>query len=194
MSFLNRSLAESRPAWFAKAVRMSACSALVLLICSGCAEQLDIPTAWRTVLAGLAALLAGIAYALDAVPEPGRLTMFGKDSVQVRSLDEWTQYKYSIPYEVASPEQQEEALSHYRVGLRLFPARPQDRAHKRGVWQWLLSVVVFSSFVLLSEATRGWYRVLLFLAYCAWFWLCVSLSKRFSEVPTTDALTRLNLS
>jgi hypothetical protein len=150
--------------------------------------------AFRVLLAGLAALVAGTASALDVRPQPGRLALFGKAKVQVRSLDEWTQYQYNLLFEEASPDQQNEALSHYRVGRRLFPARPQDSQQKQGGWQWLLSFVVFCSFMTLSAAMQGWYRLLLVGAFYAWLWIWFGLSKQYSEVPATNSLTGLDLS
>jgi len=194
MSSLNLIPSKSRPAWFPKMMRLSACTALALLIAAWCCNVSTASMTWRALLTGLAALLAGTAYALDVRPQPGRLALFGKDKVQVRSLEEWTLYQYNLRFEEASPDQQDEALSHYRVGLRLFPARPQDRQQKRGAWQWLLSFVVFCSFVTLSAAMRGWYRLLLVAAFYVWLWICLRLSKRFSEVPATNSLTGLDLS
>lgn len=44
---------------------------------------------------------------------PAELLGFGRNYVQVRSLDEWTLYQYDLPFEQASAEQQGEALKHY---------------------------------------------------------------------------------
>jgi hypothetical protein len=151
-------------------------------------------TAWSAFLAGLAALLAGAAFALDIRTRPGRLALFGKDKVQVRNLDEWTLYQSNLRFEEASPDQQNEALNHYKVGLRLFPARSQDRRQKQGAWQWLLNFVVCCAFVTLSEAMRGWYRLLLVAAFYAWFWICLRLSRKCSDVPAKNDLTGLDLS
>lgn len=120
--------------------------------------------------------------------------MFGKDKVLIRSLDEWTIYQYNLPFEAASPAQQKEALNHYQVGSRLFPARPQDLPARQTALTWLLSLVCFCSFITLSEAVHGWYRAALFLAFYAWLFLCIRLSKRFSDVPATSTLTGLGLS
>jgi hypothetical protein len=132
MSASNPIPSKSRPAWFPKMRRLSGFTALTLLIAAWCCNVSAASMGLRVLLAGLAALVSGTAYALDVRPEPGRLALFGRAKVQVRSLDEWTLYQYSVPFEEASPDQQNEALSHYRVGLRLFPARPQDSQQKQG--------------------------------------------------------------
>ena len=194
MSASNPIPSKSRPAWFPKMMRLSACIALTLLIAAWCCNVSAASMAFRVLLAGLAALVAGTASALDVRPQPGRLALFGKAKVQVRSLDEWTQYQYNLLFEEASPDQQNEALSHYRVGLRLLPARPQDSQQKQGGWQWLLSFVVFCSFMTLSAAMQGWYRLLLVSAFSAWLWIWLGLSKQYSEVPATNSLTGLDLS
>ncbi len=194
MSSQDRIPSNSRPAWFPKAMRLSACTALALLIASWCCEVSRASPTWPVFLSGMAALLAVTAYSLHIRPQPGRLVPFGKDTVQVRSLDEWTLYQYNRPFEEASPEQQNEALNRYKVGLRLFPARPQDRQQKAGAWQVLLSFVVFCSFVTLSAALRGWHRLLLMAALYVWLWTCLRLSRRFTDVPAANGLTGLDLS
>ncbi|WP_158942753.1 hypothetical protein [Granulicella sp. S190] len=193
MSSLNLMPSDSGPRWSPKAMHLSGCIALVLLLAAWCCSIFGASTKWGVSLAGVSTLLAGTAYALYERPRPRRLVLFGKDKVQVRSLDEWTLYQYGVTFEEGSTEQQNEALSHYKVGLRLFPARPQDRQPKQGVWQWLLSFVVFCSFVTLSEAVRGWYRLLLVAVFYAWLWACLRLSRRL-EVPATKGLTGLDLS
>jgi hypothetical protein len=176
------------------AMRLSACIAFGLLMAAWWCGVTGRSITVQDFLTGVAAILAGAACALDVRPPTGRLHRFGKDNVQVRSLDDWTMYQYNLRFDEASPEQQSEALSHYRVGLRLFPARLQDRTQKRGSWQWLLSFVVFCSVVSLSEEVRGWHRLLLVAAYFAWLWVCLRLSRRLSDEAATSGLTGLDLS
>ena len=173
------------------------------LLASGCGAAL-LATAWYLMLsskttrlalpvAGVAALLSGFAYALNTRPESGRLLGFGSKFVQVRSLDEWTLYQYGLLFDESSPEQQSEALSHYQVGLRQFPTRPQDMAPKQSSWQWLLSLLTLCAVITLSEAVYGWYRFLILVAYYAWIWMCMRISRRFTDTPATSALTELHL-
>jgi|GEM_PF-4877658 len=186
--------ANSRLVWSPKAMRLSACISLALLLAAWCCDISCAAAIWSFLPAALAALLAGTAYELNMRTQPARLHLFGKDTVQVRSLDEWTRYQYDLSFDEASPDQQNEALKHYRVGLRLFPARPQDKQQKPGPWQWLLGFVIFSSFMTMSEATRGWYRLLLVVAFYAWLWISMRFTKRFAEVPATNGLIGLDLS
>ena len=144
--------------------------------------------------AAFAALLAGSSYALSIRHVPGRLPLFGKGRVLVRSLDDWTMYQYNVPFDKASAEQQSHALDHYKVGDRLFPARPQDRVPGRTFVQAAASLVTFCSIILLSEALRGWNRLYLFIAFYAYIWLCMRWSKRFSESAAPTALTGIGLS
>ncbi|RRA47583.1 hypothetical protein D1Y84_04015 [Acidipila sp. EB88] len=151
------------------------------------------PTWMSLSLAVITTFLSGSAYALNIRHQPGRLLGYGRKYVQVRSLDEWTVYQYGLPFEASSPAQQEEAFRHYRVGLRLFPARPQDMAPKQSSWQWLLALLMLSAFITLSEAVHGWYRFLLQIGYFAWLWGCMRISRRFMDTPAASNLTELHL-
>ena len=193
MRMLKGTSATSRPVWMRNSTLFAATFGAVLLALAWC-MLLSSRSVWLFFpLAGLAALLLGSAYALNARFQSGRLLGFGSKYVQVRSLDEWTSYQYGTAFEESSPEQQNEALTHYRVGLRLFPARPQDMAPKQSSWQWLLSLLTFCAFITLSEAVHGWYRFLLLFAYYAWIFGCMRLSRRFIDTPATSGLTELHL-
>lgn len=146
-----------------------------------------------SALALASAVLAGAAFALNVRPRPRQLLGFGRDKVQVRSLDEWCLYQYNVDFEIATAEQQREALDHYRVGLRLFPARPQDRTAKQGYKQRLLSILTLCSFSTTLETFHGWSVWLLVLGFYGWMWLCIRWSKRFYETPTTSGLVGLEL-
>ena len=122
MSALDISGTPARPKRLKRLGRLAAGIASVLLIAAWCLMLPGVHPAWpAVVLASLAALLAAVAYVFNIRPQPGQLLRFGKDTVQVRSLDEWTLYQYNLLFEQGSPEQQHEALMHYRVGLHLFP-------------------------------------------------------------------------
>ena len=195
MPALDISGTSARPRRLKRLGHLAAGIGSVLLITAWCFMLPGVHPAWpAVVLASLAALLAAVAYALNIRPQPGRLLRFGKDTVQVRSLDEWTLYQYDLLFEQGSPEQQHEALMQYRVGLRLFPARPQDQPVRQGALQWLLAPLTFCSFLTLSETIHGWHRILLLLAFYAWMWVCLRLSKRLADVPASNGLTGLELS
>ena len=194
MVALNTPAVPSRPMWLSRLVRFGSATASALLLAAWAYMLSRTHPAWPAVaLSGLATFLAASSYAFNVRPQPGRLLLFGKDKVQVRSLDEWTLYQYGLTFEGASPEQQNEALNPYQVGLRLFPARPQDRPVKQGSLQWLLSVLSYCAFLTLLEAVHGWERFLLLAALYGWMLMCLRLSKRFSESPSSD-LTALRLS
>lgn len=193
MTVLNGTPATSRPVWMRNSTLLAATFGAALLVLAWCTLLSSRSVGLFLPLAGLAALLSGSAYALNARPHSARLLGFGKKHVQVRGLDEWTLYQYGTAFEKSSPEQQNEALTHYRVGLRLFPARPQDMAPKQSSWQWLLSLLTFCALITLSEAVHVWYRFLLLVAYYAWMFGCMRLSRRFIDTPATSGLTELHL-
>ena len=165
---------------------VAAASLLASWFCLGCSVH---PVRTAYVLAAAAALFAGGSYAFDIRFVPGRLPLFGNNRVLVRSLDDWTMYQYNLPFDQANAEQQSHALDHYKVGDRLFPARPQNAGQKQTAWQAGASMVTFCSFVTLTQAMRGWHRLYLFLVFYAWIFLCMRLSKRFSASAPPNALT-----
>ena len=174
-----------------RAVRVATVLSVALLIAAWLCAARTVHPGWPGMtLAGLAATLAATAYAFVVRPVPGILRGFGKGKVAVQSLDDWTEYQYGVPFEKSSAEQQSEALNHYRVGLRLFPARPQDAGKKAGFPQWVLMLVTFCSFVTLSEAMHGWKRLLLFLAMYGWLALCTWVSRRFETTRAAESLMR----
>ena len=193
MSMLDGTPATSRPVWMRNTTLLAASLGAALLALAWCMLLSSRFVGLSFPLAGLAALLSGSAYALNARPRSGRLLGFGNKYVQVRSLYEWTLYQYGIAFEESSPEQQNEALTRYRVGLRLFPARPQDMTPKQSSWQWLLSLLTVCAFITLSQAVHGWYRFLLLGAYYARMLGCMRLSKRFIDTSATSGLTELHL-
>lgn len=142
MTTLDRSSTPLKPVWTRSTTLLTAGVGAVLLATSWSMLACGKPTWVPLSLTGLAAVLSGVAYALNTRHQAGRLLGFGKKYVQVRSLDEWTLYQYGLLFERSSPEQQNEAIKHYRVGLRLFPTRPQDMAPKQSSWQWLLAMRV----------------------------------------------------
>ena len=117
MSMLDGTPATSRPVWMRNSTLLAASLGAALLALAWCMLLSGRFVGLFFPLAGLAALLSGSAYALNARPRSGRLLGFGNKYVQVRSLDEWTLYQYGIVFEESSPEQQNEALTRYRVGL-----------------------------------------------------------------------------
>ena len=193
MAVLNGTPATRRPVWIRNSTLIAAVLGAALLAIAWSMLLSSRLVGLSFPLAGLAALLSGSAYALNARPQSGQLLGFGNKYVQVRSLDEWTLYQYGISFEESSPEQQNEALTRYRVGLRLFPARPQDVAPKQSSWQWLLSLLTLCAVITLSEAEHGWYRFLILISYYAWIWGCMRLSRRFIDTPATSSLTELHL-
>lgn len=182
-----------KPVWTRNTTLFTASVGALLLATSWSMLVSGKPTFVPTLLAGVAAVLSGAAFALNTRHQAGRLLGFGMKYVQVRSLDEWTLYQYELPYDKSSPEQQNEALKHYRVGLRLFPARPQDIAPKQSSWQWLLALLTVCAFVTLSESIHGWYRLLILLAMYLWLWGCMQISRRFIDVPAASNLTEIQL-
>lgn len=182
-----------RPVWIRNSTLLAAGVATVLLATAWWMLLVGRPTRSSLALAVSAALLSGSAYAFNARPQSGRLLGFGSKYVQVRSPDEWTLYQYGLLFDESSPEQQDEALTHYRVGLRLFPTRPQDMAQKQSSWQWLLSLLTLCAVITLSEAVHGWYHFLIFVALYAWMWGCMRMSRRFIDAPATSPLTELHL-
>ena len=193
MATMLRSSAILKPVWTRNTTLFTAVVGAMLLATSWFMLIPGKPTRVPPFLVGIAAVLSGTAYALNSRHQAGRLLGFGWKYVQVRSLDEWTLYKYGLSFEEFSPEQQNEALKHYRVGLRLFPARPQDMAPKQSSWQRLLALLTFCAFVTLSECVHGWYRLLMLIAMYAWIWGCMRLSKRFIDTPAASNLTEINL-
>lgn len=179
-----------RRAWAAKATSVATGLSLVSLIAAWvCAARANQSSRVVMALAGLAAALAAAAYAAGMRPRPGRLPGFGRGKVLVRSLDDWTQYQYGVPFDGASAEQQSQALDNYKVGDRLFPARAQDAPRKTGPMQRLMLLVTFCSFITLSEVMRGWQRLWLFLAFYAWLALCMWLSKKFAGAAKNDLVS-----
>ena len=164
MATPNNAYTPHRPAWIRKSTMLAAGVGAALLVTAWGLLLFSKPRWIALSVADLAACLSGSAYALNARPLSGRLLGFGSKYVQVRSLDEWTLYQYGLPFDKSSPEQQNKALAHYRVGLRLFPARPQDVAPKQSSWQWLLSVLTFCAVITTSQAVHGWYRFLILIA------------------------------
>ncbi len=193
MATLNGTSAPSRPVWIRNSTLLAAGFGAALLATAWCMLLFSRTTRLSLPVAGIAALLSGSAYALNARPQSGRLLGFGRKYVQVRSLDEWTFYHYGLLFDESAPEQQDEALKRYRVGLRLFPTRPQDIAQKQSSWQWLLSLLTLCAVITLSEAVQGWYRFLILGAYYAWIWGCMRMSRRFIDTPATSTLTELHL-
>ena len=193
MATLNKASTPLRPAWIRSGTMLAAGVGAALLGSAWALLLFSKPTSMSLSLAGMAAFLSGSAYALNARPQSGRLLGFGSKYVQVRSLDEWTLYQYGLPFDESSPEQQNEALARYRVGLRLFPARPQDVAPKQSSWQWSLSLLTFCAVITTSEAVHGWYRFLILVAYYAWIWGCMRISGRFIGTPATSSLNELLL-
>ena len=193
MAILHRSSTPLKPVWTRNTTLFTAGVGVMLLATSWSMLVSGKPTRVPIVLAGVAAVLSGAAYALNSRHQAGRLLGFGRKYVQVRSLDEWTLYQYGLSFEKCSPEQQDEALKHYRVGLRLFPARPQDMAPKQSSWQWLLALLTFCTFVTLSESVHGWYWLLILLAMYLWIWGCMQISRRFIDVPAASNLTEIQL-
>ncbi len=159
-----RSSTPLEPVWTRNTTLLTSGVGAILLATSWSMLVAGKPTWVPLSLAGAAAVLSGVAYALNTRPQAGRLLGFGRKYVQIRSLDEWTVYQYGRSFENSSPEQQNEAIKHYRVGLRLFPARSQDMAPKQSSWHWLLSLLTFCAFVTLSESVHGWYRLLILIA------------------------------
>ncbi len=176
-------------------MRLATTTASVLLISAwGCAIFISDRDWPAIVLSTIAAFLASGAYGFNVRPKLNRLPMFGKDKVLVRSLDEWTLYQYGLLFDQTSPEQQSDALNHYKVGTRLFPARPQDFAVKQSSLHWVLMLVSSCSFLTLSQAVHGGYRALIFTGFYVWLIVCTRLSKRFSALPPSNQLTGLDLS
>ncbi len=193
MATRNGTPAPLRPTWIRNSTLLAAGIGAAFLATAWCLLFGGRSSPTMLSLAGLAALFSGSAYALNARPQSGRLLGFGTKYVQVRSLDEWTEYQYGLSFEESSPEQQNEALAQYRVGLRLFPARPQDMPPKQSSWQWLLALLTLCAVLTLAEAVHGWYRFLILAAYYAWIWGCMRISRRFIDTPTTSSLTELRL-
>ena len=193
MATLNKFSSLLRPKWIHNSMLLAAGVGAALLATAWCMLLSSQPTRVSLSLAGLAAFFSGSAFALNARPQSGRLLGFGRKYVQVRSLDEWTLYQYGLSFDESSPEQQKEALTHYRVGLRLFPTRPQDMAPKQSSWQWLLALMTFCAFITLSEAVHGWYRLLILLAMYVWIWVCTRISRRFIDTPAASNLTELHM-
>lgn len=193
MTTLDRSSTPLKPVWTRNTTLLTAGVGAMLLATSWSMLASGKPTWVPLSLAGLAAVLSGSAYALNSRHQAGRLLGFGKKYVQVRSLDEWTLYQYGLSFEKSSPEQQNEAIKHYRVGLRLFPARPQDMAPKQSSWQWLLAMLTFCAFVTLSESVHGWYKLSILVAMYVWIWGCMRLSRRLIDAPAASNLTEIQL-
>ena len=183
----------SRPVWSRNSTLLAAGVAAILLATAWCMLFAGKPTRSSLPVAVLAALLSGSAYAFNARAQSGRLLGFGSQYVQVRSLNEWTLYHYSLTFDESSSEQQDEALAKYRLGLRLFPARPQVKAPKQSSWQWLLSLLTLCAVITLSETVHSWYRFLILAAYYAWIWGGMRISRRFLESPSNRSLTELDL-
>ena len=167
---------------------LSAVLLVAAFICLGAAAH---PRWLAYALVGAAALLAMGGYAQSIRFVPGRLPLFGKGRVLVRGLDDWTMYQYNVPFDQASAEQQSHALDHYKVGDRLFPARPKDGDPKKTWLQAGASLVSLCSLITISEALHGWYRLYLFLLFYAWLWLCTRLSKHF-EGSAPNPLTTID--
>lgn len=125
------------------------------------------------VMTGAAVVLAGVTRALQVRPKTNRLRRFGHNQVMVESLDDWTIYQLGCVFDESSPEQQSQALDHYRVGLRLFPARAQDKPPQPSRMDSLVNFVVLCCFVDLFRRVHGWYRPLLFLVFYGWIWICM---------------------
>ena len=131
MATVKEASTPQKPAWIRSSTMLAAGVGAALLATAWGLLLFSKPTSMTSSLAGLAAFLSGSAYAFNARPQSGRLLGFGSKYVQVRCLDEWTLYQYGLAFDESSPEQQNEALARYRVGLRLLPARPQDMAPSR---------------------------------------------------------------
>ena len=179
--------------WTRSATLLAAGVGATLLVTSWSMLFSGKPTWVPLSLAGVAAFFSGSAYALNTRHQSGRLLGFGRKYVQVRSLDEWTLYQYGLSFEESSPEQQNNAITKYRVGLRLFPARPEDVAPKQSSWHWVLALFTFCAFVTLSENVHGWYRLLILVAMYVWIWGCMRISRRFMDVPAASNLTEIHL-
>jgi hypothetical protein len=190
---LHTSSAPLKPVWARSTTLLTAGVGVILLAASWSMLVFGKETWIRFSLAGFAAVLCGAAYAFNTRHQAGRLLGFGRKYVQVRSLDEWTLYQYGLLFEKCSPEQQNEAIKHYRVGLRLFPARPQDMAPKQSSWQWVLALLTLCAFVTVAESVQGWYRLLILVAMYTWMWGCMRLSRRFIDTPAASSLTEIQL-
>ena len=147
----------------------------------------------KATLAGVACVLCSTVYALRIRHRTGRLLLFGKGRVLVRSLDDWTEYQYNVPFEQATAEQQSRALDHYKVGDRLFPARPVDEPPSQRRWQRFLSLIASIAFITVLETIHGPARIGVFLLYFVWLWLCFRWSKQFQNAPAHNSLTGLDL-
>lgn len=193
MTVRKDSLPPNLPEWVRKAVPVAGGTGAALLACAWVLLLTGKLPSMPLALAGGAALCLLLAYALSARQPTSRLLGYGSKYVQVRSLDEWTLYQYGLPFDRSSPQQQSDALTHYRVGLRLFPVRPADKIFKRSRWQWLLVLLTFFSCVTLSQTTQGWYRFVTLVAVYAWLLGCMRLSRRFTDTPATSSLVELDL-
>ena len=139
----------------------------------------------------LSALVLTAGRARNAHRPSSRLRRWGKDHVMVESLDDWMIYQHNLTFEQASPAQQSEALDHYKVGLRLFPARSPQTPIRYNTLDFAMSVIVLFNLATLWEFIPGfWYRVLVYLAYVVTVILCWQLAGRSSADPAPT----LNLS
>jgi hypothetical protein len=77
---------------------------------------------------------------------------YGK-MIFVEGLDEWAQYHYGVSnFEAASPAQQDELLSRFKMGKRLFPAKPdtadapwldeREKKERDSAERWSMKVVM----------------------------------------------------
>jgi hypothetical protein len=124
---------DMRPRWRRRVAVVITYSAL--LIVSVLTSQCTAHPVWAMVALAIAVEIVvllsvmrrnGIVKQFEPAPAPLNIKGIG-EVIFVDGLDEWARYFYGVPkFDVATPSQQSDLLSRYRVGRRLFPAKYRD--------------------------------------------------------------------